>query len=199
MMLRALPVLLFLVGNVASAGIDYALVPRIAPKLMKIQAAAGAGRVSIGTGVMVAKDTVVTNCHVTRDANYIEIWSGGQRFVASGQSADLGRDVCVLFGSGLPDLVAPIAELRWTQTEPRNGSAWRTLATASREVKQPFAAVDAGRKAVSLHPDDPNAWLSFGAACAAAGRKKGVDEARAALGELDPRYVEELKQITATP
>jgi len=335
-MLRALPVLLLFAGAVANAAIDYTLVPRIAPRLMKIQAAAGDGRVAVGTGVMVAKDTVVTNCHVTRSASYIEIWTGGQRFVASAQSADLARDVCVLFSSGLPDLVVPIAAsrpkvgssvlgvgysggvelrfgigevralhdydgaaviqtnaifdsgasggglfnergellgfvtfrhrgqtkdvyhfsvpsawakslmdskrateisplaggpafwaqplerqpyflqaiameaayqwtglhelaLRWTRTEPGNGSAWRTLAIASRAVKEPAAAVKAGRKAIALHPDDPNAWLSFGAACSAAGEGKGVEEARAALGRLDPRYLEELKRMTAAP
>jgi hypothetical protein len=335
-MLKALPVLLLFAGSVASAAIDYSLVPRVAPKLMKIQAAGDDGRVAVGTGVMVAKDTVATNCHVTRKANYIEIWTGGQRFVAAAQSADLGRDVCVLFSSGLPDLVVPIAEsrpkvgnsvlgvgysgglelrfgigevralhdydggaviqtdavfdsgasggglfnergellgfvtfwhrgqskdvyhfsvpsawarplldlkrardvaplsgelafwaqplerqpfflqaialeaqlqwpglhelaLRWTRSEPNNGGAWTTLAIASREVHQSAAAMRAGRKAVALHPDDPNAWLSFGAACSAAREQKGAAEARAALGKLDPRYLEALERLTAKP
>jgi S1-C subfamily serine protease len=85
--------LLLLVNTGAAVAVDYSLVPRVAPKLLKIQALAADGRVSIGTGVMVASDTVVTNCHVTRNATHIEIWSGGQRFVASRQAADLDRDL----------------------------------------------------------------------------------------------------------
>lgn len=96
------------IAGTASA-VDYSLVPRVAPKLSKVQAATGDGRVAIGTGVMIAADTVVTNCHVTRNAQHVEIWTGGRRFVASRQSADVERDLCVLFASGMPDLVVPIA------------------------------------------------------------------------------------------
>jgi serine protease Do len=334
-MLKALLGLLLLAGGWVNAAIDYALVPRVAPKLIKIHAAGGDGRVAIGTGVMVARDTVVTNCHVTRSATYIELWSGGQRFVATRQSADLGRDVCVLFSAGMPDLVVPIAAsrpkvgssvlgvgysgglelrfgigevralhdydgaaviqtnavfdsgasggglfneqgellgfvtfrkggqskdayhfsvpsawanplldsnratnvlplsgplafwaqplerqpfflqaislqaesqwtrlqdlaLRWTKAEPDNGSAWRTLAVSSRAVNQPAAAVVAGRRAVTLHPDDPNAWLSLASACASARQGQCLDEARTALARLDPRYLEDLNREIGT-
>ena len=68
MVKRMLLGLIWLASISTAGAVDYSLVPRVAPKLTKVQAAAGDGRVSIGTGVMVATDTVVTNCHVTRNA-----------------------------------------------------------------------------------------------------------------------------------
>lgn len=328
--------LLWLASPGGAGAVDYSLVPRVAPKLTKVQAAAGDGRVAIGTGVMVAADTVVTNCHVTRDAKHIEIWSGGQRFVVSGQSANVDRDLCALFTSGMPDLVVPIAPgrprigssvlgvgysgglelrfgigqiralhdydggaviqtdavfdsgasggglfndqgeligfvtfrhrgqtkdvyhfsvpaawsnpllevkrakdvgvlgseaafwqrpldrqpfflqavalqaearwtelrelaLRWTRSEPDNGTAWTALSVASVKLDRPGPGMEAGRRAVLLHPDDPNAWLSFAAACRAAGEAKGVEDARAALARLNPRYLDELDRAQPSP
>ena len=59
--------------------------------------------------------------------------------------------------------------------------------------------MEAGRRAVLLHPDDPNAWLSFAAACRVAGEVEGVEDARAALAKLNPRYLDELNRAPASP
>lgn len=56
---------------------------------------------AMGSGVVVRADTVVTNCHVTRDANQVFVVRGGVRWAASAQASDLARDICLLHVPGL--------------------------------------------------------------------------------------------------
>jgi tetratricopeptide (TPR) repeat protein len=57
-----------------------------------------------GSGVVVAKDEVITNCHVTRGSGKIEVVHRGQRYQADRSYSDPERDLCQLFvkGLGLP-------------------------------------------------------------------------------------------------
>jgi tetratricopeptide (TPR) repeat protein len=54
-----------------------------------------------GSGVVVAKDEVITNCHVTRGSGKIEVVHLGQRYQANIHHSDPERDLCQLFVKGL--------------------------------------------------------------------------------------------------
>jgi serine protease Do len=91
----------------ASADLDFGLFRALAPSVVKIEAH-GNGRTAVGSGVMVAPGAIVTNCHVTRDAERIDIAKGGMRWNVQAQTSDLQHDVCVLFS---PNASAPIVEI----------------------------------------------------------------------------------------
>jgi serine protease Do len=58
------------------------------------------GRIGIGSGVPISRQTVATNCHVTRGARAMAVLVGegvdAGRFPVASQAGDPGRDVCVL-------------------------------------------------------------------------------------------------------
>ena len=63
----------------ANAELDRRAVARLGRSVLKIEAVNGSGRVQIGSGVIVAGDTVVTNCHVTREATSVSVVQAGTR------------------------------------------------------------------------------------------------------------------------
>lgn len=92
---------------VGSAEIDFGLFHKLAPSVVKIEAH-GNGRTAVGSGVMVAPGAIVTNCHVTRDAERIDIAKGGSRWNVHTQTSDVNHDICVLFS---PNASAPVVEI----------------------------------------------------------------------------------------
>lgn len=60
------------------------------------------GRVFMGSGVVIAREQVATNCHVTLKADSIMVRKGGLRFAATHERIDVQRDLCVLDVPGLP-------------------------------------------------------------------------------------------------
>lgn len=103
----------------ASAELDRKVVTRLGRSVLRVEATDGSGRVQIGSGVIVAGEQVVTNCHVTRNARTVTVIQGSVRAIALPLSVDAERDVCVLRVSGLMQpAVVPIArssELRQGQ------------------------------------------------------------------------------------
>lgn len=91
----------------AHAEIDRAAFIRIAASVLKVEAVDAQGRFQLGSAVVVAPATVVTNCHVTRRAARIAVVKGGVRWNAPAQSSDVGRDLCLLRVPGLAD-TAPV-------------------------------------------------------------------------------------------
>ena len=69
--------------------------------VVKVMADPRTGRVSMGSGVVVAPNRVATNCHVTRMAQSITIIKGISRYKVSAQSAEMTKDVCVLHTQNL--------------------------------------------------------------------------------------------------
>lgn len=67
------------------------------------------GQQSQGSGVVVDKGRIVTNCHVVREANSLKISAGSQEYAASWTVADPSRDICILSVEGL---VAPAIDVR---------------------------------------------------------------------------------------
>lgn len=88
----------------ADAEIDHTL----SLSVVQIQAYPAGGRVSLGSGVVIAPGRVATNCHVTQRAKMVAVTKGGQHYQATGQRADVERDLCLL---DTPDLQLPVAKL----------------------------------------------------------------------------------------
>jgi serine protease Do len=92
----ALASALFAQGDVAWGQIDRSRMLYVAPSVLKIEAVSPEGRYQLGSGVIVAPGKVVTNCHVTRHAERIDVVRAGVRWRVASQAADLLRDLCVL-------------------------------------------------------------------------------------------------------
>jgi serine protease Do len=103
-----LPLALALLPAGASAALERAELIGIAASVLRIEAPRAGGGYSIGSGVAVGNDQVVTNCHVTRDAQAITVVRGSARWPASGQVANAERDLCLLT---VPGVLAPAARL----------------------------------------------------------------------------------------
>lgn len=93
----------------AWSDIDYALFQKLAPSIVKVEAFNSDGSVSVGTGVTVDNGVVATNCHVTRNAKFIELAKGAIRWTVQAQHSDLTRDLCLLYAPHLEAPVAPMA------------------------------------------------------------------------------------------
>jgi hypothetical protein len=74
---------------------------RLAGSLVRIEAVTRSGRYSFGSGVLIAPQTLVTNCHVTRQAVQVSVVQRGLRHTAAAQAADVHHDLCVLQVPGL--------------------------------------------------------------------------------------------------
>lgn len=88
--------LLVLCADGAWAQIARAVMLPISSSVLKIEAVSADGRYQIGSGVIVARGKVVTNCHVTRHAERIDVVRGGVRLRVARQAADMTKDLCVL-------------------------------------------------------------------------------------------------------
>lgn len=62
----------------------------------RVEAQLDDGRLGVGSAITVAKDILVTNCHVTASAVSIKVISGGMAWPVTGQAADPVHDVCFL-------------------------------------------------------------------------------------------------------
>jgi hypothetical protein len=83
------------------AEIDRASYIGLGASVLKIEVLRAQGGYSLGSGVVVRPDKVVTNCHVTRDAAQIHILRGGARWRVTAQAVDIERDLCVLQAPGI--------------------------------------------------------------------------------------------------
>ena len=94
-------VLWLLVAAPARAETDRAVLVSLAASVLKVEALRVQGGFSLGSGVVVAPDTVVTNCHVTHDALKINVLRGGARWLVESQLSQVERDLCLLHVPGL--------------------------------------------------------------------------------------------------
>jgi hypothetical protein len=90
----------------AHAEFDRRSLVMLGRSVLRVEAEGEDGQLQLGSGVVVAKERVVTNCHVTRNASAIAVVQGGTRWAVQQQSVDAERDLCVLLVPGLP--VAPV-------------------------------------------------------------------------------------------
>jgi len=87
-------------------------------RVLRVQVGLKNGQYGLGSGVVVAENQVVTNCHVVANASSISVMSGGAAYHAVGVKPDWEHDVCMLQMEDLP--LTPVAmkssrELKYEQ------------------------------------------------------------------------------------
>lgn len=105
-----------------SAGVmaepSQALMQELNSKVLRIQVGLANGSYGLGSGVVVAENQVVTNCHVVAKATSVNVVSEGASYNVVGIKPDWRHDVCVLQMQDLP--IKPVAikssrELKYEQ------------------------------------------------------------------------------------
>jgi serine protease Do len=104
--------LLPMTANAAGSDHDPNYIARISMSVVKIHAHSSTRRTSLGSGVFVAPGEVVTNCHVTRNAESIEVRKGGIWVNAEAQQANVARDLCLLTVPRVPLPPAPLRSVK---------------------------------------------------------------------------------------
>ncbi len=79
-----------------SPEINYELVYQLKASIVKVHVATKSGGHGVGTGVVVGKDLVATNCHVVANALGVKITKFGDSFSPDAMRADWKHDVCVM-------------------------------------------------------------------------------------------------------
>lgn len=105
---RLLLAWLLALPGLPAAALEGAALVQVGQSIVKVEVLRAQGGYALGSGVVVAEDKVVTNCHVTRDAGQVHVLRGGLRYTADAQAADTRHDLCVL---SVPRLGAPPAAL----------------------------------------------------------------------------------------
>ncbi|MDP2869072.1 serine protease [Methyloversatilis sp.] len=77
--------------------------------VVQVRVLNAAGKGYFGSGVVVAENEVITNCHVTRQAVRVEVAKGALVYPVFGQKADMANDLCLLRTGPMP---LRVAELR---------------------------------------------------------------------------------------
>lgn len=77
------------------------MVYELKPSVVKIHVVNANGHHGVGSGVVVAKDHVATNCHVVANARGVHISKFGDSFAPVGIKADWKHDLCLLKFQGL--------------------------------------------------------------------------------------------------
>jgi len=88
------------------------LVQKISTHVVKVQVALANGAYGLGSGVVVAKDQVATNCHVIANAVSVSVNTNGENYSASALKSDWHHDLCILKTEGL---VAPVANIGFSE------------------------------------------------------------------------------------
>lgn len=107
--------LLVCILGTAQGQVDRARLVGLSASVLKIEVARRQGGYSIGSGVAVAADKIVTNCHVTRDAVGIHVLRGGVRWRADAQASRPDLDLCVLQVPGLRAEVVEMGSADWLE------------------------------------------------------------------------------------
>ncbi|WP_242402237.1 serine protease [Methylophilus sp. OH31] len=79
-----------------------ALMHDLNSRVLRVQVGLKNGQYGLGSGVVVAENQVVTNCHVVANASSISVVSGGAAYHAVGVKPDWEHDVCILQMDDLP-------------------------------------------------------------------------------------------------
>lgn len=82
------------------------LVQKISAHVVKVQVGLANGGYGLGSGVVIAKDQVITNCHVVAGAVSVSVNTNGENYSASALKPDWHHDLCILTVEGIN---APIA------------------------------------------------------------------------------------------
>jgi len=110
-MTRVLVALFFFsIANVSSAFTTDQIVAKISQHLVKVYVALPNGY-GMGSGVVIADNQVVTNCHVVANAQSVNVMVNGENVAATALKADWHHDLCILKVEGLKKFDLPIATI----------------------------------------------------------------------------------------
>src|SRR5450830_639624 len=84
------------------------LLQKINTLVVRVQVELANGGYGVGSGVVVAKNEIVTNCHVIANASSIGVLSNGASYSVTAIKPDWHHDVCILKVDGL---TAPVASI----------------------------------------------------------------------------------------
>ncbi|HQN64706.1 MAG TPA: trypsin-like peptidase domain-containing protein [Methylophilus sp.] len=88
--------LLFTLSMATSAEPNHELTYQLKASVVKVHVTTKTGGHGVGSGVVVDKDLVATNCHVLANATGVNITKYGDSFAPVGLRADWKHDVCLL-------------------------------------------------------------------------------------------------------
>ena len=94
-------VLALALPSIAHAAIDRAAFIALSSSVLKVEVIRTDDSYSLGSGVVVGPQQVVTNCHVTRDAKEISIMQAGLRWTVDLETSDVEHDLCLLRVPGM--------------------------------------------------------------------------------------------------
>ncbi|MDP3088632.1 MAG: trypsin-like peptidase domain-containing protein [Methylotenera sp.] len=95
-------------ANIAWAMPADEMVRELNAQVLRVQVKHNNGSHGLGSAVVIAKDQVVTNCHVVTDAHDVEIIVNGVAHLATAVKPDWHHDLCILT---VENLDAPIAKI----------------------------------------------------------------------------------------
>ena len=108
LVLLSLTLLSFSLWSVAFAMPEESLLNELNAQVLRIEVKHNNGSNGLGSGVVIAKDQVITNCHVVEDSRNIKVLSHGKALSASAIKPDWYHDLCMLT---VENLEAPIARM----------------------------------------------------------------------------------------
>lgn len=100
--------LLGLAGPATAADFDAGFITALSVSVLKVSASAPGNKSYSGSGVVVGRNEVLTNCHVTRNSDQIIVLKGALRYNVYSQKADVHRDLCLLTTDELPFTPVPV-------------------------------------------------------------------------------------------
>lgn len=106
----------FITHNASAAPPD-GMVYALKSSVVKIRVTLPNGHYGVGSGVVVAKDQVVTNCHVVANAHAINVIKFGESHRAVSLKADWEHDLCIVGFDGLNTTIATLGESNSLQYE----------------------------------------------------------------------------------
>ena len=98
----------FYLFNEALAIPQDSLLHALNAQVLRVQVKHNNGSNGLGSAVVIAKDQVITNCHVVADAKNIKVLAHGEALVATAIKPDWYHDLCILT---VENLEAPIAKM----------------------------------------------------------------------------------------
>jgi len=93
------------------------LLHKVTKHVVKVNVALANGRFGSGSGVVIAKDRIVTNCHVVANALGISVSVNGTAYPATAITPDWYHDVCLVKVEGIDAPVATIGSSKSLQYE----------------------------------------------------------------------------------
>jgi hypothetical protein len=95
-------------GYTPAAGFDAGFITALSVSVLKVSASGPSNKSYSGSGVVVGRNEILTNCHVTRNSDQIVVLKGALRYIVYSQRADVHHDLCLLTTDELPFTPVPV-------------------------------------------------------------------------------------------